>query len=92
MTATEEMTTRAAHYTALIETMDARGATRLHAGEREQLVQAADALLFGEPESGHALDLALKMIDHLRESGRWADEVCRQLRGHLVGCGSPPVT
>lgn len=91
MTATEQMTTRAAHYTALIETMDARGATKLHAGERDQLVQAADALLFGEPEGDLALGLALKMIDRLRESGRWPDESCRQLRDHLVGCAPPPV-
>jgi hypothetical protein len=91
MTATEQMTTRAAHYTALIETMDARGATKLHAGEREQLVQAADALLFAEPESGPALDRALRMIDRLRESDRWPEDICQQLRDHLMGCGPPPV-
>jgi hypothetical protein len=92
MTATEQMTTRAAHYTALIETMDSRGATKLHAVEREQLVQAADALLFGEPERAQSLDIALEMIARLRESGRWPDESCQQLHAHLVGCGPLPVT
>jgi hypothetical protein len=33
-----EMTTRSGHYTALLETIGARGATKLHAYEREQLL------------------------------------------------------
>jgi hypothetical protein len=45
VTATQEMTIRGGHYTALLETIDARGATKLHAFEREQLLAVADALL-----------------------------------------------
>ena len=71
-----------------IETMDARGATKLHPGEREQLVQAGDALLFGEPDSERLLHYALQMIRGLRESGRWPDESAGQLREHLRGCGA----
>jgi hypothetical protein len=51
VTDTNEMTTRSRHYTALLETMGARGATKLHADEREQLLAVADALLFGDPDS-----------------------------------------
>ena len=57
MTTTDEgMTARGAHYTALLETIDRQGATKLHAKEREQLLEAADALLFAEPESRRRFD------------------------------------
>jgi hypothetical protein len=49
------MTTRSGHYTALLGTMGARGATKLHADEREQLLAVADALLFGDPDSEQEL-------------------------------------
>jgi hypothetical protein len=49
VTDTQEMTTRSGHYAALLETMDARGATKLHADEREQLLAVADALLLATP-------------------------------------------
>jgi hypothetical protein len=45
----DEMTTRGGHYTALVETMGARGATTLHADEREQLLAVADALRLATP-------------------------------------------
>ena len=47
-----EMTTRSGHYTAVLETMGARGAGKLHADERKQLLAVADALVFGDPDSG----------------------------------------
>ncbi len=50
MMTAEPMIARGAHYTALLDTIDHRGA-KLHAGEREQLLEAADVLLFGEPDS-----------------------------------------
>jgi hypothetical protein len=40
-----DMTTRSGHYTALLETVGAGGATKLQADEREQL----HALIFGDP-------------------------------------------
>ena len=55
VTDTQEMTTRSGHYTALLETMGARGATNLHADEREQLLAVAHALLFGDPDSEQRL-------------------------------------
>jgi hypothetical protein len=45
----DEMTTRSGHYTALVETMGARGATTLHADEREQLLAVADACCLTTP-------------------------------------------
>ncbi len=86
MTNVEPMSARGAHYTALLETIDRQGATKLHAKEREQLLEAADALLFGEPENRRLLRSAEAMIEALETSGRWSAERCDQLREHLYGC------
>jgi hypothetical protein len=89
MTTAKAMTERGAHYTALLETIDHQGATKLHAGEREALLQAADALLFGDPESRPALRAAEELIELLETSERWSAESCDQLREHLYGCDAP---
>ncbi len=86
MTAAQPMTTRGAHYTALLETIDHQGVTKLHAKEREQLLEAADALLFGEPESEQLVRAAEALIESLETSERWSAESCDQLREHLYGC------
>ncbi len=86
MTDAEPMTARGAHYTALLEAMDHQGAAKLHAREREQLLEAADALLFGEPENRWLLRSAEELIESLETSGRWSAEACDQLREHLYGC------
>jgi hypothetical protein len=89
MTTAEPMTARGAHYTALLETIDHQGTTKLHAKEREQLLEAADALLFGESESRQLLRTAEDLIESLETSGRWSAESCDQLREHLYGCDAP---
>jgi len=86
MTTADEMAARGAHYTALIETIDRQGATKLHASEREQLLGAADALLFGESENRQLLRSAEELIESLEASERWSAESCDQLREHLYGC------
>jgi hypothetical protein len=86
MTAAEPMTERGAHYTALLETIDRQGATKLHARERELLLEAADALLFGEPENRQLLRQAEELIESLETSERWTAERCDDLREHLYGC------
>ncbi len=86
MTNAEPMTTRGAHYTALLETIDRQGATKLHQKEREQLLEAADALLFGEAENRRLLRAAEELIESLETSERWSAESCDQLREHLYGC------
>jgi hypothetical protein len=88
----EPMNARGAHYTALLEAIDHQGATKLHAGEREQLLEAADALLFGEPENRQLLRSAEELIESLESSERWSAESCDQLREHLYGCDTAPGT
>lgn len=89
MMTTEPMTARAAQYTALVEVIDHHGASKLHPRERETLLEAADALLFGEPESERLVRSAEALIESLETSGRWSAEGCDQLREHLYGCDSP---
>lgn len=86
MTTVDEMAARGTHYTALIEAIDRQGATKLHANERTQLLEAADSLLFEEPESRTLLRSAEELLEALETSGRWSAETCDQLREHLYGC------
>jgi hypothetical protein len=90
MTSPNTMTVRGAHYTALLEAIDQQGATKMHATERQQLLAAADGLLFGEPENRKLLRSAEEMIEALETSGRWSAESCDQLREHLYGCDTVP--
>jgi hypothetical protein len=86
------MTTRSGHYTAVLKTMGAHGATKLHTDEREQLLAVADALLFGDPDSEQRLARALELIARLRASERWSTQSCAELREHLHGCGPLPAS
>ena len=88
MMTAEPMIARGAHYTALLDTIDHQGA-KLNAREREQLVEAADVLLFGEPDSERTVRWAEVLIEDLQTSKRWSVESCDQLREHLHGCGAP---
>jgi hypothetical protein len=83
------MIARGAHYTALLDTIDHQGAAKLHTTEREQLLDAADVLLFGEPDSELKVRGAEVLIDALEASKRWSVESCGRLREHLQGCGAP---
>jgi hypothetical protein len=86
----QDMTTRGGRYTALVETIGARGATKLHADAREQLLAVADALLFDGPDSDQRLVPALDLIARLRESERLSPQNCAERREHLCGCGLLP--
>jgi hypothetical protein len=86
MSASETMIQRGGHYTALLETLNRHGSGSLHAREREQLREAADALLFGESGDRQLLRSAEEMIESLETSGRWSAESCDKLREHLYGC------
>ena len=88
MMTAEPMIARGAHYTALLEMIDQRGATTLHAGERERLLEAADVLLFGEPDSERTVRSAEVLIEALQTSERWSVESCDRLREHLHGCAA----
>ncbi|HEY3944557.1 MAG TPA: hypothetical protein VGL78_04965 [Solirubrobacteraceae bacterium] len=89
MMAAEPMIARGAHYTALLDTINHQGATKLHGRERERLLEAADILLFGEPDSERAVRWAEVLIEDLETSRRWSAESCGQLREHLYGCAAP---
>jgi hypothetical protein len=91
MLTAEPMIARGAHYTALLDTIDHQRAAGLHARERERLLEAADALLFGEPDSERTVRSAEVLIEALESSERWSVESCDRLREHLYGCGEPPV-
>jgi hypothetical protein len=88
MMTAEPMIARGAHYTALLDMIDHRGATKLHPREREQLLEAADVLLFGEPDSELTVRSAEVLIDALQASERWSVETGDQVRAHLYGCGA----
>jgi 1,2-phenylacetyl-CoA epoxidase PaaB subunit len=89
MMTAEPMITRGVHYTAVVDTIDHQGAAKLHAREREQLLEAADVLLFGEPDSKWAVRAAEVLIKALESSERWSVESCDLLREHLSGCDAP---
>ena len=89
MMTAEPMIARGAHYTALLDMIDHRGATKLHAREREQLLEAADVLLFGEPDSELTVRSAEVLIEALQTSERWSVDSCDQVREHLYGCAAP---
>ena len=89
MMTAEPMIARGAHYTALLDMIDQRGATKLHAAERERLLEAADVLLFGEPDSKLTVRSAEVLIEALQSSQRWSVGSCAHLREHLSGCGAP---
>jgi hypothetical protein len=91
MSTAESMSARSAHYTALIAAMDRPGATKLHPKEREQLLEAADAVFFGEPESERLIRAAGAVIETLETSDRWSAEACDELREHLYGCDAQAV-
>ena len=86
MNAADTMTARSEQYTALLDMLKRHGAAKLHPKERERLLEAADALLFREPEERSLLRSAEEMIESLETSGRWSAESCDKLREHLYGC------
>ena len=52
-------------------------------------MEAADVLLFGEPDSERTVGRAEVLIEELETSKRWSVESCDRLREHLYGCGAP---
>ena len=86
----EDLARRGRAHTRLRELLDARGPALLHAHEREQLVDAADALLFNEPDALERRDAALDLLDDLVEFSRWEASAANAAAQALRACG--PVT
>ena len=84
----EDLARRGRAHTRLRELIDARGPALVHAGERETLVDAADALLFGEPDALDRRDQALDLLDSLVESGRWEPAAANAIAQALRACGA----
>ena len=61
--------------------------TGLIAAEREQLVDAADALLFSEPDAPERRDAALDLLDDLVEIGRLEPAAANAAAQALRACG-----
>jgi hypothetical protein len=83
---------RANAYGRVIKTLETVGPTKLHAGEQEQIREAADALFFCEdltadPQAADALDEVVELTERLTESGRWLPETAEAFLRDLEDCG-----
>jgi hypothetical protein len=82
---TRDLITRGVRHTALRAELDRQGL--LFAREREILMDAADALLFDEPEAELFRIEALALIEALEANGRRTEREALRLRDALTGCG-----
>ena len=87
----EDLARRGRAHTRLRELLDSRGPTVLHQRERDQLVDAADALLFNEPEASESRDAALDLLDDLVECDRWEPGAAHAVAQALRACGQTAV-
>jgi hypothetical protein len=81
----DSLAARGRSHTHLRELLDARDPL-LHGREREQLLDTADALLFGEPEADEKLTAAHLLLDEMVESGRWVQGPADEVFAALEGC------
>jgi hypothetical protein len=86
---TQDMVERGRHHTALRTELSRQGPLWPH--ERALLLEAADALLFEEPEAAWQKAQALHLLDALEAHGRRTDGEAQRLRDALDGCGEPEV-
>ena len=86
---TSSLAARGRSHTQLRDLLDAR-APILHPHERELLLDAADALLFDEPDGDAKRAAARDTLDKLVESGRWLQRPADEARAALDGCGPLP--
>lgn len=82
----EDLARRGRAHTRLRELLAARGPS-LHEHEREQIVDAADALLFNEPRSLERRDAVLDLLDDLVEFGRWEPSAANAVGQAVRACG-----
>ena len=87
----EDLARRGRAHTRLRELLDSRGEAALHRQEREQLVDAADALLFGEGDALERRDAALDLLDDLVDSGRWEPPAANAVAQALRACGETAI-
>jgi hypothetical protein len=83
----EHMPLRGHAHTRLRAELDRQGA--LHARERRLLLDAADALLFDEPERADRRAEALHLLTRLESAERRTEAETSRLREALHGCARP---
>jgi hypothetical protein len=84
----EHMPLRGRAYMRLRAELDRQGA--LHRHELELLLDAADGLLFDEPESLVRRAKAVELLDRLEAAGRRTASEASRLRDALSACAAPP--
>ena len=87
--ATDTLAARGRSHTHLRQMLDARESL-VHPHERETLLDAADALLFCEPDGEAKRAAAHELLDRLVESGRWLSAPAAEAAAALDGCGPLP--
>ena len=87
----EDLARRGRAHTRLRELLDSRGPAALHPPEREQLVDAADALLFNEEDALERRDAALDLLDDLVDADRWEPPAANAVAQALRACGPTAV-
>ena len=87
----EDLVRRGRAHTRLRELLGDRDPGVLHRHEREQLVDAADALLFNEGDALERRDAALDLLDDLVEFGRWEPASANAVAQALRACGQTTV-
>jgi hypothetical protein len=83
----QDLIPRGRQHTALRDELDRQGP--LWPAERAVLLEAADALLFDEPEAGARETQALDLLAALVENERRTAAESARLRTALLGCGDP---
>jgi hypothetical protein len=86
----EDLARRGRAHTRMRELLDARGPSALHPHERDRLVDAADALLFAEPDALDRRDAALDLLDDLVEFERWEASAANAVAQALRACDAAP--
>jgi hypothetical protein len=81
------MAARAHSHTRLRHLIADRAAI-LHRDERELLLDAADALLFDEPDGIAKLASGRALLAALVKSDRWLPDPAAEVGGALAGCGT----
>ena len=87
----EDLARRGRAHTRLRELLDARGPSVVQPHEREQLVDAADALLFNETDALERRDAALDLLDELVDTGRWEPAAANAVAQALRACGQTAI-
>jgi hypothetical protein len=81
----QQMVERGRSHTALRSELARQGLLLAH--EQELLLDAADALLFDEPDALVKRAQAMDLLDTLEVNGRRSEREAERLRGVLAGCG-----